>query len=350
MRRFNNIGRLKVFFKDPNKKGWLKMFKELIILTYTKRELPFYYFKFLYRKSVENYLDYHSFGEMKALNSSRLLHNKSLHAIIEHKLFFSFYTEKAKLKTPQLISYNTGHSFFWNGTITQVRTVAEAKAFFNTVFDTNSLEGLFFRPPSEYGGKGCFKMTKADLEAKLDAYFKLMVKGSYVHTQLIEQHEAINKIHSKSVNTLRIITIVTQEQHVEFIGGFYRFGVGNSDVDNATSGGFTVGVHMDTGTLKAEGHYLMEFGGATITKHPDSGVVFKDFQIPFYETILELLKHALSVFPDRLIGWDIAITTDGPVIVECNSYPHIPLSDMAYGGMLKNKHMRALLDEVKAAQ
>ncbi len=350
MRRFNNIGRLKVFLKDPNKKGWFQMCKELALLTYKKREIPFYYFKFLYRKSVVNYLDYHSFGDMKALNNSERLHNKSLHTIIEHKLFFSFYAEKAKLKTPKLISYNMGSSFFWNDTIRLVRNKTEAKVFFETIFDENKREGLFFRPPSEYGGKGCFKMTRANLDEKLDVYFEPMLKGTYVHTQLIEQHAAINRIHGKSVNTLRIITIVTQTKHVEFIGGFYRFGVGESEVDNATSGGFTVGVNMKEGTLKAQGHYLMEFGGATITKHPDSGVVFEGFQIPFYDAILDLLTEALHVFPDRLIGWDIAITTDGPVIVECNSYPHIPLSDMAYGGMLKNKHMRALLDEVKAAQ
>lgn len=348
MKRFNNLGRIKVFLQDSNKKSWLKMGKELLILTWVKREIPFYYFKFLYRKSVTNYLDYHSFGDMKALINSSLLHNGALNAIIENKLFFSFYAEKAKLKTPELVSYNTGASFFWNGGITTVKTKQEAHAFFSIVFNSLDLEGLFFRPPSEYGGKGCFKMTKNNLEQQLEKYFEVLLKGTYVHTKLIAQHELINQIHGNSVNTLRIITIVTATGHIEFIGGFYRFGVGSSVVDNATSGGFTVGVHMETGKLKAEGHYLMEFGGATITKHPDTGFVFEGFEIPFYTEILQLLKDALKIFPDRLIGWDIAITTTGPVIVECNSYPHIPLSDMAYGGMLKNKHMRDLLNEVKA--
>ncbi len=348
MKRFNNIGRIKVFLKDPNKKSWFKICKELFVLAWVKREIPFYYFKFIYRKSVVNYLDYHSFGDMQALNTSSVLHNRDLNAIIENKLFFAFYAEKANIKTPKLITYNTKSHFFWNGTLKDIQTKAEAKMFFQHVLDENGLDGLFFRPPSEYGGKGCFKMTRADLDEKLDAYFDVLIKGTFVHTQLIVQHDAINKIHGNSVNTLRIITIITKDKHTEFIGGFYRFGVGASVVDNATSGGFTVGVNMETGTLKAKGHYLMEFGGATVTQHPDSGFVFDGFKIPFYADILKMLEHALKVFPDRLIGWDIAITQEGPVIVECNSYPHIPLSDMAYGGMLKNKHMRSLLEEVKA--
>lgn len=347
MSRFNDVKRIKIFFKDPNKKSIFKIIKEVFILTITKKEIPFYYFKYAYRKNITNYLDYHSTKELNLMGNSPKLHNKDLNPIIENKLFFSFFCEQNNLKIPKLISYNFKTAFFYNNKTVQLKSKDAVTAFFTTIFKDTNLEALFFRPPSEQGGKGCFKISKASVNEDVDKAFDFLTQGTFVHTEIIKQHDAINKIHSKAVNTLRIISILTEDNEVEFIGGFYRFGVGESVVDNASSGGFIVGVNMAEGTLKKTGHYLSGYGGAEIYEHPDSKFKFEGFKIPFYQDICNDIRNAVTFFPDRYIGWDIAITNNGPLIVECNSQPHLPLSDIAHGGMLNNKHMRALLDIAK---
>ena len=347
MRNFTNIGRIKVFIKDPNKKSFLKIIKEVFILVITKKEIPFYYFKYLYRKDVKNYLDYLSIGEVNAIGSSPLLHKPEYKSLLENKLFFALLSEKSPLNTPKLISYNLGNTFYYNNTVKQIYNKSDLVSFFEQVFTVNNLEGLFFRPPSEYGGKGVFKLTRTGLKNELDVRFDSLINGYYVHTKIIEQHKEINKIHDKSVNTLRIISLITSENHPEIISVFMRFGVGDSVIDNASSGGFFVGVNIDEGTLKDTGHYLSQYGGAKIKKHPDSGFIFEGFKVPYFKEACEEVLKGIMVIPNRFIGWDVAITPNGPIIVEANSSPHLQISNIANGGLLKNPHIKKLLEELK---
>ena len=344
MRNFKNIGRIKFFIKDPNKKSFFKIIKEVITLIIIKKEIPYYYFKYLYRKDVENYLDYFSIGEA---NTIGLMHKPEYKSLLENKLFFALLTEKTPLNTPKLISYNLGNTFYHNNSIKQIYNKSELVSFFEQVFTLNNLEGLFFRPPSDYGGKGCFKLTGMGLKNELDTIFDSLVNGYYVHTKIIEQHKEINKIHDKSVNTLRIVSLITSENHPEIISVFMRFGVGNSVVDNASSGGFVVGVNIDEGTLKDTGHYLSDYGGAKIKKHPDSGFIFEGFKVPYFKEACEEVLKGVKVIPDRFIGWDVAITPNGPIIVEANSSPHLQISNIVNGGLLKNPHIKKLLEDLK---
>jgi hypothetical protein len=348
MRNFQNIGRIQCFLKDPNKKSFFKMLKEVTVLMVTKKEIPFYYFKYIYRKDVENYLEYLSNGDIQKITTSRLLHKPAYRSLVENKLFFSLLTEKSPLKTPKLISYNLGNTFTHNATVTQIHTKSELVSFFEHVLSTEHLEGLFFRPPSEYGGKDCFKLTRADLKNELDQRFETLTNGYYVHTKIIDQHQALNKIHDTSVSTLRIITLVTSDNQPEIISILMRFGVGTSVVDNASSGGFFVGIHTEEGTLKDTGHFLPQYGGAKIKKHPDSGFIFEGFKIPYLKEACEEVLKGMKVIPDRFIGWDVAITPDGPLIIEANYSPHLQMSNIAYGGLLKNPHIKKLMSELKS--
>ena len=126
-----------------------------------------------------------------------------------------------------------------------------------------------------------------------------------------------------------------------------RFGVGDSVIDNASSGGFFVGVNIDEGTLKDTGHYLSQYGGAKIKKHPDSGFIFEGFKVPYFKEACEEVLKGIMVIPNRFIGWDVAITPNGPIIVEANSSPHLQISNIVNGGLLKNPHIKKLLEELK---
>jgi hypothetical protein len=56
-----------------------------------------------------------------------------------------------------------------------------------------------------------------------------------------------------------------------------------------------------------------------VQRHPDSGIVFEGFAIPFYHEAVAMAKELQRRFYGlRSIGWDIAIGTEGPIIVEGN--------------------------------
>ncbi|MDO5978638.1 sugar-transfer associated ATP-grasp domain-containing protein [Flavivirga spongiicola] len=328
----------------------MKIIKELLILTIKKREIPYYYFKFLYSKDVKNYLDYLSTKEVVAIGSSSMLHKPEYKSLFDNKLFFALFCEKSSIRTPKLISYNLGSSFYFNNKNEKICSKKELVLFFEKMFTLLNIEGLFFRPPSDYGGKGCFKLTRKTLVVEINKRYESIVNGCFVHTEIINQHTEINKIHSKSVNTIRMISFITPEDEIEIICAFMRFGVGNSPVDNASSGGFCVGINLNEGTLKPSGFFMLEYGGGKVQEHPDSGFKLDGFKIPYFKEACEEVIKAVKIIPNRFIGWDVAITQNGTTIVEANWDPHIFLSGYAYGGLLKNKHIRNLVKELKTKE
>lgn len=137
--------------------------------------------------------------------------------------------------------------------------------------------------------------------------------------EYLTQHPDIAAINPTSVNTLRVWVS-------EMPGGFasryaaLRIGRGGSQVDNSTSGGFACVVDMASGRL-SDGIDLYD-PLTPIARHPDTGVVLKGRQIPFWEEVLKLGPTALSLFPEmRFAGLDVAIAPTGPVIIELNVAP-----------------------------
>lgn len=174
-----------------------------------------------------------------------------------------------------------------------------------------------------------------------------MIGTGYIHEEVIQQHEVINKIHENCINSVRLLTYIDKNKSASIIVAYMRFGIGKSVVDNVSSGGFQVGINIENGTLHEKGYQDMEFGGAEFYKHPTSGFVFKDFKIPHFKEVLDLTYKTSDFLPDRIIGWDIAITTNGPVLIEANEYPSIFAADIIYGGLRKHPKIKELLSELK---
>jgi glutathione synthase/RimK-type ligase-like ATP-grasp enzyme len=56
--------------------------------------------------------------------------------------------------------------------------------------------------------------------------------------------------------------------------------------------------------------------------HPMTGERIEGFQLPFWKESVELALRAHETLPTiALVGWDIALTAEGPVIIEGNSTP-----------------------------
>ena len=76
--------------------------------------------------------------------------------------------------------------------------------------------------------------------------------------------------------------------------------------------------------------------GTSIKEHPDTHVVFKDFEIPYYK---EAEKMAVELhkrlYRCHSVGWDIGITKDGPMFIEGNGLWEISLIQAAHGGLKK---------------
>ncbi len=343
----SRLKHLNVFFKDPNKKGELRILWEIIYFAVIKKTIPTDYFrKFLYRKECHNYLEYLSTKEYYKIIESNKMVFPEIASILQNKLSFACYCKNYLLPTPKLLSYNIKNHYFTKNGVEIVNSNEDLLKVFKTVMEDNSID-LFLKPIQSQGGQGCILLTKNTLKAQIDAYGHILRQNSYIHQNRIQQHSSISKIYPHAVNTMRLTTYIDTYQNIHIISGLMRFGIGHTITDNVTTGGFYVSVDMESGRLKDKGQQGIAAGGQVFFKHPNSNIILKEFEIPFFKDACSLVKQATSYFPSRIIGWDIAITNNGPVIIEGNERPSLHFTDVAYGGYLKNKYIREILTEIK---
>lgn len=145
-------------------------------------------------------------------------------------------------------------------------------------------------------------------------FCNLLTDRVYLVQAYIIQHPAMKALCSSSVNTLRV-TVAQTHSGPQVLGVMCLMGARNAEYSNWHYGGVCVNVNPD-GTL---GKYGFSFSDRRIIRHPDSGILFENYKIPFYEEIIDLSIKGLNMFYGlKTIGWDFAITEDGPVFVEGN--------------------------------
>lgn len=138
-----------------------------------------------------------------------------------------------------------------------------------------------------------------------------------------------------SINTIRLVTIKdpTTKEPKPF-AAVLRLGVNGNVVDNWAMGGLIVEINDDA-TL-AEHAFYKPGKGTKTTIHPDTKIQFKGFKIPFYKECVDTCLLFHKKLGIHSIGWDVAITENGPVIIEGNDNWELSLMQVACGP-LKSK-------------
>ena len=183
---------------------------------------------------------------------------------------------------------------------------------------------LFIKPHDGHQGKGAYLLEAIDehdclVNGQKCTFSELAekVNNEYIVETAILNHPDLAKIYPHSLNTMRIVTMRDTKGEVQYISGFHRFGVGGTKVDNAHSGGVAVGINADKGCWKKT--VYSEDPAYRNTMHPDSGFVYENQPIPFFKEAIELAIKAHKSFERiQAVGWDIAITPEGPLIIEGN--------------------------------
>lgn len=162
----------------------------------------------------------------------------------------------------------------------------------------------------------------------------LLGTGKWVLQPQIKSHREISRINSSALNTTRIVTVFDGERPV-YLTGFQSFATSNCEIDSWSKGAVYVGIDPARNCLKPYGYFQPQVGNMAITeKHPDSGIVFRDYIIKDLSKAVELCVSAHKLlYASFIIGWDIAITNDGPLIVEANEKPGMNAVQCFDGGL-----------------
>lgn len=290
-------------------KSWLQhpKMKESHLLT--KRPKIIQYADFLlsmmmYGSTLEDYITFEFYNKNYKEKKTYLTGKK------QHKFFDQVNNKNKtdifidKLKFADTFSDYLGRKFFklnLDGS-----NVNDAKKWLS------GMDVVFAKPSRGVRGKG---VTRLKVEGDIEEIINYCLDNSFdLLEEAIIQHKDMSALYSDAINTVRFMTFVENEE-VKTIGTRLRMGNGGY-VDNAAAGGVFATIDVDTGEIDSVAFNKLgeQFDNHPITNHP-----IKGFKIPFWEEIIEMCKKAALEVPDvRSVGWDVAITENGPLLIEGN--------------------------------
>ena len=148
-------------------------------------------------------------------------------------------------------------------------------------------------------------------------YNKLLENKQYLIEEYVYQHDNLNKLYPESVNTLRIVSILKDNKvYIPFTG--LRIGNLGNVVDNFNHGGLFVPIN-EKGIIEDQ---AIDKQGNLYEYHPYTNTKILGYKIPFFNEAINLVKELSTITPEiRYTAWDIAITNNGPVVIEANPFP-----------------------------
>ncbi len=176
-------------------------------------------------------------------------------------------------------------------------------------------------------GKGIFKIYKDDASKDVRGLFDSCVKDKMLVEQCIDSCEELKAFHPQSLNTIRVVTIGNKDKACVF-SGVLRTGVGDSVIDNSHQGGVSAQINIQTGIVETD---AANTEGESFVCHPDSGIPFKGFKIPYWDSIVETCCEAAKLTSNPITGWDVAVNNQGKVeFVEANYGPDMDMMQTRY--------------------
>ena len=152
------------------------------------------------------------------------------------------------------------------------------------------------------------------------------IDGPAIVTEHVVSHDYARAIFPDALNTLRVLCLRDPKGGEPFaIAASHRFGTSRSKpVDNASSGGISGEVDVETGRIGAllalPGWYLDPGERPTwMPAHPETGVQVEGVVVPRWQELVAELNRTMAQLPGlNWVGWDVAVTPDRFTVIEGN--------------------------------
>lgn len=176
---------------------------------------------------------------------------------------------------------------------------------------------LFIKPLEGSSGVGIERAEPKDFQ-DIPAFLKrVRDKGDCILEETVIQHPDMARLYPGSVNTVRVATLLGDKAE-GIVYAFVRIGNGRV-MDNVDAGGMAARVSLDTGVIDT---VAADKQGHEYARHPLTDAPITGFQIPYFDEAKAMCLEAMRVIPQvRFVAWDVAITPDGPTLIEGNSFP-----------------------------
>jgi len=132
----------------------------------------------------------------------------------------------------------------------------------------------------------------------------------------IIQHDVINGMSPNGLSDIRLILCENNP-----VMAMIRLPtIASGGRANLHQGAAGVGIDISSGITR-----YGVFKEKSISMHPDTGAQLIGVQIPYWDEIISIGKKSAEILPLKYLGADIAVTENGPVIIELNVRPGLAI-------------------------
>lgn len=307
-----------------------------------------YHFFELYKHSRADYAGY--MGDHRARAAFFLANDLSNWDAAEDKLNFAQAMAAAGLPTPEIRAL--AHA---TRTMEGIRSLAsedDVRAFLQScalpVFGKPAMASHGDGAVQITGRRGeqfvndCGDMFNADqLSNEIAGY----VQGSgYLFQEVLQPHEGIAKITGGRLATMRMLVMLGPDGPA-MRHALLRMAAGDNRVDNfRRKGNLIAPVDRASGML-GPAHCGIGPASQQLAAHPDTGERIDGFVVPGFAQAAQLACTASLHFPTlHLQSWDVAVTDQGPVLLEMNPGGNFNILQLAAGHGVFDAEFRTFLE------
>lgn len=270
------------------------------------------------------------------------------------KLTFHLYATSFGIPAPLLVAcYRPGDAGF---SFTDGILLTSPEALTDWL-RTNQIWPLFAKPSYSQQSKGCFLLTGYDskqdqlLSAKeggldVEAFVRETVNArsgpyfrqemGYLFQKVLRPHPLLAQTTgNQAISCVRVVVAQDSEQPPVVIATLWKLALGDNITDmrvDYASGHLHAPVDIATGTV---GPALNDLHPAEITANPLNNAPIAGLQMPHWEEAMSLCRKVALLFPMmRIQHWDLAITDEGPRLLEVNDIGSIGMLQMSGRGLL----------------
>ena len=202
-----------------------------------------------------------------------------------------------------------------------------------------NMDYIIAKPNDNTEGKRIEKIKVGDYSIK-ELYNYLKDKDLLLVEEVIKQHNYLNKLYSKSINRVTVVTILYND--ITYIISINLNLGNNSIVDSLKRGGMTNKIDIETGTSL---HPFCDRGLNNYYFHPVTKEKINNIKLPYINEIKSLVKDLSKIIKTvRYVSWDIAITNDGPILIGASPLPNIYYQFYVHNE--DNRGIMPLIDEI----
>lgn len=279
------------------------------------------------RSEARKYVSYPEFMKRRDKLNLSSPHNSS--CILRNKFYFGLFAKSLGIRTPE------NYAYIDNSEVTILGDSARQIGVRELAYSLPRGQWVY-KPLDGECGRGVAMIDISDdgvsvdgIPSSTNALESVISNGKGIIQPRLTQHPEMSRIYPRSVNTIRMTTVRNPRTgEIEILPPTLRIGAHGNLVDNFSQGGVIIALDTETGRLSPTGYFKPEYGFKA-TRHPDTGVEFSSFVIPFYQEAKAMAVRFHSFLDLHSIGWDIAIDEDGPMFIEGNDNWEINLPQNA---------------------